>query len=126
MLQQDPCLPSPCGPNSQCRNMNGQPSCSCLSSYKGSPPNCRPECTINAECPTHLVCLNEKCTDPCSGLCGYLAQCSIVNHIPICSCPDGFTGDPFTICNPQQIPPPIQIETKCKCFEFPPPLANSK
>lgn len=94
----NPCLPSPCGPNSQCRNIGMTPSCSCLPEYTGSPPNCRPECSINAECSSNLACIREKCRDPCPGSCGVRAQCSVINHTPICSCPPGYTGDPFTNC----------------------------
>lgn len=95
----NPCVPSPCGPNSQCRDINGSPSCSCLPNYMGVPPNCRPECVINSECPSNMACIREKCRDPCPGSCGSGATCSVVNHTPICSCPEGFTGDPFSYCN---------------------------
>lgn len=103
----DPCVPSPCGPNSQCKNINGNPVCSCLINYVGSPPNCKPECTINAECSSNLACIREKCRDPCPGSCGASAQCSVINHTPICVCPEGYTGDPFTYCQvkPQEIEP---------------------
>lgn len=96
----DPCNPSPCGANSQCRNINGGPSCSCLATYVGSPPNCRPECTINSECPSNQACIREKCRDPCPGSCGFNARCSVINHTPICVCPEGYVGDPFTSCSP--------------------------
>lgn len=102
----NPCVPSPCGPNSQCRDVGGSPSCSCLSNYKGYPPNCRPECTISAECPSNLACINEKCRDPCPGSCGSNAVCNVLNHIPICTCSEGFTGDPFSRC--QFKPPEIE------------------
>ena len=94
----NPCLPSPCGPNSICRESGGNPSCSCASNYIGIPPNCRPECTINSECPLNLACIREKCMDPCPGSCGVGARCSVVNHAATCVCPEGFTGDAFTIC----------------------------
>lgn len=94
----NPCQPSPCGPNSQCREVNSQAVCSCLATYVGSPPGCRPECTVSAECPQNHACINQKCEDPCPGTCGLSAQCSTVNHSPICSCLPGFTGDPFTRC----------------------------
>lgn len=94
-------MPSPCGPNSQCRDIGGVPSCSCLASYVGSPPNCRPECSINQECLSSLACIQQKCRDPCPGSCGFGAQCSVINHTPICSCPEGFTGDPFANCHPK-------------------------
>lgn len=103
-IPRDPCLPSPCGPNSECRNANGVPSCSCLPNYFGSPPNCKPECTINSDCPSNLACINQRCRDPCPGSCGVLAQCSVINHTPICMCPDGYTGDPFRYCEVK--PPP--------------------
>lgn len=94
----NPCIPSPCGPNSQCRDIGGQASCSCLIGYMGSAPNCRPECTINSECPSNLACIQMKCKDPCPGSCGINALCSVINHIPVCTCQEGFIGDPFTNC----------------------------
>lgn len=96
----EPCSPSPCGPNSKCRVVNGQAVCTCLPEYRGIPPSCRPECIVNAECPPHLACINKKCTDPCPNTCGLRAQCITKNHNPICTCPAGFTGDPFTFCSP--------------------------
>lgn len=104
----NPCIPSPCGPNSQCRVINNNPSCSCLTNYFGVPPNCKPECTINAECSSNLACIREKCIDPCVGSCGLLALCVVTNHIPICTCAEDFTGDPFTRC----IPKPKGLFTK--------------
>jgi hypothetical protein len=95
----NPCVPSPCGPNSQCREVNSQAVCSCLPNYIGSPPGCRPECVVNSECPTQMACLNERCSDPCPNTCGIESNCRTVNHNPICSCPDGYTGDPFSRCS---------------------------
>lgn len=95
----DPCIPSPCGAFSECRDIGGVPSCSCLPTYRGSPPNCRPECTTSTECPANMACMQQKCRDPCPGLCGILAECSVTNHVPICSCLPDHTGDPFTQCS---------------------------
>lgn len=97
----DPCVPSPCGPFSQCRDVGGTAQCSCLPRYYGSPPQCHPECTINADCSPLLACINERCIDPCPGSCGINAQCKVVNHVPNCFCPDRYTGDPFTNCYPK-------------------------
>lgn len=94
----NPCLPSPCGPNSQCQERNGSPVCSCLQNFIGSPPNCRPECTINSECSSNLACINQKCKDPCIGACAVTGICNVINHVPTCTCPDGYTGDPFSNC----------------------------
>lgn len=99
-LYTEPCNPSPCGPYSQCRAVNGQAVCSCVPGYVGSPPACRPECTVNSDCGRNEACSNQKCRDPCPGSCGVGARCEVVNHNPICSCPPRYTGDPFTRCRP--------------------------
>lgn len=75
-----------------------RPVCSCNVGYLGAPPNCRPECIVNSECPFDKACFNKKCVDPCPGTCGYNAQCKVVAHSPICTCPPGQVGDPFTRC----------------------------
>jgi hypothetical protein len=100
MVPVNPCNPSPCGPNSQCRAPSGLAVCSCLTGYMGAPPSCKPECLVSAECPQNQACVNNKCTDPCLGSCGLNARCQVINHSPICSCPPGQTGDPFRSCYP--------------------------
>lgn len=96
----NPCVPSPCGANSQCRVIGTQAACSCLPNYVGRPPSCRPECVINEECPGNLACQNERCKDPCPGSCGSFATCIVIKHVPVCQCLGGYTGDPFTGCAP--------------------------
>lgn len=96
----NPCQPSPCGPSSQCREINHHAVCSCLPNYIGRPPSCRPECTSNYECSLALACIKEKCSDPCPGSCGAYASCSVVNHSPVCQCLPQYTGDPFSGCHP--------------------------
>lgn len=98
----NPCQPSPCGPNAECQVVNDQPSCSCLREFTGSPPNCRPECVSNSECSNQLACINQKCRDPCTNACGVNAVCNVVSHTPMCACSNGYVGDPFTQCLPQQ------------------------
>lgn len=95
----NPCIPSPCGPYSQCKVVGEAPACSCLPKYIGVAPNCRPECSISAECPGNLACQNEKCVDPCPGSCGFNAECSVANHVALCNCVPGYTGDPFSGCS---------------------------
>lgn len=110
----NPCVPSPCGPNSQCREVNGQAACSCLPNYVGRAPNCRPECTYNGECSNVLACKNLKCVDPCPGSCGFSAICRVVNHNAVCSCQQGYVGDPAVGCRPA--PPtskPCYMENFC-------------
>jgi len=96
-----PCEPSPCGLNAICRENNGVGSCTCLPDYLGDPyQECRPECTQNSDCLTRMACVDLKCRDPCPGTCGVNAQCQSVNHLPICICIPGYTGNPFTLCSP--------------------------
>lgn len=95
----NPCVPSPCGPSSQCRVVGSHAACSCLPNYVGRAPNCRPECTINEECPSNLACQAERCRDPCAGSCGAQTTCIVVKHSPVCNCQTGFTGDPFSGCS---------------------------
>ncbi|XP_065203541.1 neurogenic locus notch homolog protein 2-like [Planococcus citri] len=110
----NPCIPSPCGPNSQCRVIGSNPACSCLKNYVGRPPNCRPECTINEECPPHLACQNERCRDPCIGSCGAHSTCATVKHVPHCNCKIGYTGDPFTGCTLiVEVRPPESSQDPC-------------
>lgn len=96
----NPCDPSPCGSNSRCHiSPQGYATCSCLPGYRGSPPVCKPECVVSAECPQTQACLNQKCVDPCPGTCGVGANCYAICHNPICSCPSGYIGDPFVSCH---------------------------
>lgn len=98
IIPTNPCVPSPCGQYSQCRTINGAPSCSCLQNYFGTPPNCKPQCIVNSECRSNNACVREKCIDPCPGSCGLNAKCDVINHTPICSCVNGYIGNPFTSC----------------------------
>ena len=120
----DPCVPNPCGPNSEPpRNVGSRCQCSCLPEMIGSPPNCRPECVINSDCPSDKACINRKCQDPCPGLCGVNANCRVRNHVPICVCNQGYIGDPFSSCyrpittTPRPIDPcrpsPCGINAEC-------------
>lgn len=97
-----PCTPSPCGPYSECSvSSNGAAACSCKPGHIGSPPSCRPECLVSSECKLQKACVDRRCRDPCEGACGRGASCQVIAHSPICTCNDGFTGDPFTYCYPR-------------------------
>lgn len=94
-----PCSPNPCGLNAICQERNNAGSCSCLVGYFGNPyEGCRPECVVNSDCSENLACVNNKCQDPCTGLCGTNARCHVLNHIPNCACITGYTGDPYDNC----------------------------
>lgn len=60
--------------------------------------SCRPECTHNSDCAPNLACINNKCINPCTNLCGQNASCEVYNHIPICSCPPNTIGNAFFSC----------------------------
>lgn len=93
----DACNPTPCGPNASCNNGI----CTCSPEYQGDPyTGCRPECVTSTDCSINLACKNNKCVDPCQGTCGQNAVCNVFNHIPMCSCPAGTTGNAFAICTP--------------------------
>lgn len=97
----NPCEPSPCGSNAVCKQRNGAGACTCIDDYQGNPyEGCRPECVLSSDCPTNKACLRNKCQDPCPGVCGQLAECSVINHVPTCTCITGYVGDPFTECKP--------------------------
>lgn len=97
---QNPCYPSPCGPNSQCREINNQPVCSCVAGFLGSPPTCHPECAVNSDCRMDQACSNQRCIDPCPGACGVNAECRVVNHNPACYCIRRYTGNALVHCHP--------------------------
>ena len=119
----DPCRPSPCGINAECRERNGAAACTCLPGLFGDPyVECKPECTINAECPTNKACVNQKCVDPCPGVCGTYASCSVQNHNPSCTCDPGYTGDPFRYCTRiTTLPVPTEVINPC----FPSPCGSN-
>lgn len=96
-----PCDPNPCGTNAQCKTQNGAIDCSCPGNYVGDPfSSCRPECVLNTDCPRDKSCSRNRCVDPCAGACGDNADCRVANHIPVCSCKEAHTGDPYGSCRP--------------------------
>ena len=104
----EPCNPSPCGRNAECTERGQAASCRCILDYIGNPyVECKPECTVNSECPRDKACINNKCGDPCPGVCGAHATCSVNNHNAQCRCDPGYTGNAFVSCS--------RITT-CKCF----------
>ena len=111
----DPCNPSPCGSNAVCNNRGGAGACQCIPDYFGDPYlACRPECTINADCPSEKACQQLKCVDPCPGLCGVNALCRVINHVPTCTCLEGYIGDPFTSCRQKPIGEFCAVPSYCE------------
>ncbi|ETN62757.1 dumpy [Anopheles darlingi] len=97
------CPDNPCGKDAMCRlNTAAIPVCSCPFGYLGDPfKECiRPECISDGDCTEFQGCRKGKCVDPCIVSCGTNAECRTVHHVPICSCPAGYTGSPFERCDP--------------------------
>lgn len=95
-----------CGTNAICRTIGHTVSCRCPSNTKGDPKlSCdKIECSDNNECDSRKSCINAKCVDPCSlpNACGRSAACSTDNHVGICSCEPGTTGNPSLGCTQLQ------------------------
>ena len=99
--EQRPCDAHPCGTNAQCRQQGQAVSCICPPDYVGDPYSaCRPECVLNDDCPRDQSCVRNKCVNPCAGTCGINAECRVSNHVPVCTCLTGHTGDPYGACRP--------------------------
>jgi hypothetical protein len=97
----DPCNPSPCGVGAECRSQGNSATCKCPINYVGDPyTGCRPECVQNSDCPRDKSCANNRCINPCPGVCGLNAECRVINHYPVCSCLSGYTGDASSACRP--------------------------
>lgn len=108
---QDPCS---CAPEAQCRVDNHVATCKCLPGYIGDAYNrCqrvqieeRPQCTVDADCPSKMACFNNLCKNPCieTRPCGSNAVCSVVDSLPlrtmVCTCEPGFVGNADIGCKP--------------------------
>lgn len=109
------CSRNPCGTGARCQEtVGGRPVCSCPPGYQGNPLTyChRSGCLDHNECGQTQVCRNGECVNPCIGTCGVNAQCEVRNHVPTCSCPRGYRGDPFSSC--RQMDPGMQFNRTLK------------
>lgn len=101
----DPCVPHPCGPNTDCSvSPSGIAICRCKPGFFPKPDTitgCGPQCVSDSECAATQQCNGGRCVNPCDGApCGQNALCEVRNSRAICKCPSGYTGDPFTSCVP--------------------------
>lgn len=55
-----------------------------------------PGCLSDDDCSYNETCINRLCRNPCN--CGQNAKCIIQNHRPICSCEEGYEGNPNIAC----------------------------
>lgn len=104
----NPCLDNPCARNAECTVNNHKSTCICPSGLIGNPfINCyqesvqiTPECTSDYQCSNTEACINQRCENPCAenNPCFGNAECRVSNHRPLCSCPQGWGGDPKVQC----------------------------
>ena len=61
-------------------------------------------CEQDDDCPLYTACRNRQCINPCAedSPCAPSAICRVINHEPLCTCPDGFIGSPHTDCRPRK------------------------
>lgn len=57
-----------------------------------------PGCVSDNDCSNSEACINRLCRSPCSD-CGTNADCYVQNHRAICSCRNGFDGNPNIACH---------------------------
>ena len=64
------------------------------------PPDVIVGCRTDRDCPDFTACENRKCINPCAQRdpCARNAYCKVIMHQPVCTCPDGYIGDPRTNC----------------------------
>ena len=98
----DPCDPSPCGKNTECRAADHRPICLCKAGFAGDPiVECKQyECLKDQDCSSNMACINQECENPClsKDICGVNAQCQVSNHRAECSCPPDHYGNPQIEC----------------------------
>eukprot|EP00094_Tigriopus_californicus_P009915 TCALIF_09561-PA protein Name:"Protein of unknown function" AED:0.10 eAED:0.10 QI:107/0.66/0.7/1/0.22/0.4/10/0/355 len=59
------------------------------------------ECLVNEDCPRSEYCNQKKfqCEDPCNlNVCGKGSECKVQLNRPVCYCPMGFEGSPYSEC----------------------------
>merc|ERR1711892_961288 len=121
----DPCN---CAVNANCIVRSHRARCQCYEGYQGDPyntgcfpiPEPKPECTVDADCPSRLACLNEVCRNPSTTLtpCGQNAECTVQNTLPqrtmVCMCIPGYVGDADIACNlPPRPEPGCKSNSEC-------------
>lgn len=117
------CQIEQCGINALCTSTGHRAACKCAPGYVGNPLiECSPipktplpgpalECYTNDDCSDDRLCKNDHCINPCSGekTCGRGAFCHAHNHRHVCTCPQGFTGNPTVACVP-----PTDLTVGCR------------
>ena len=87
-------------------NIASKNSCACLLVVPQTEPTLAAGCANDDECPDHTACENRLCINPCAyrDPCARNAYCKVLGHKPVCTCPDGYIGDPRTECKLRKRP----------------------
>jgi len=107
---QNPCsVLEPCRRPSECQVVGSLPVrtmiCICPPGYISSGSGtCQPTapvkevggCVLDSDCPEEKSCDRGICKDPCN--CGPNAECRIKDHRPVCTCKQGYDGNPEIQC----------------------------
>jgi hypothetical protein len=95
----DPCLPSPCGPNTQCNeNRQGNPVCTCLEGFQPQPDTITGCGRVEARTPPPDPCLPSPC--------GPNTRCDVNRQgNAVCTCLPGHSPMPDTIQGCERIDP---------------------
>lgn len=98
----------PCTRPSTCEVISSEPMrtmiCICPDGYvSNGSGSCKPTksivkigCISDGDCENDKSCVNGICRNPCN--CGTNAECRIKDHKPICTCTQGYQGNPETKC----------------------------
>lgn len=105
----DGCESVHCGVRAKCITENHQSQCVCVDGFVGNAYDLVKGCELPHECSGDSGCLTDQVCRPgtdgirrCVSVCLY-ADCSITaecigqNHIAVCRCPAGYTGDPIDV-----------------------------
>ncbi|XP_059097864.1 uncharacterized protein LOC131892120 [Tigriopus californicus] len=75
------------------------------------------ECLVNEDCPRSEYCNQKKfqCEDPCNlNVCGKGSECKVQLNRPVCYCPMGFEGSPYSECT--KIPSRVGLRFRRSTF----------
>ncbi|GLH12973.1 Uncharacterized protein GBIM_17629, partial [Gryllus bimaculatus] len=106
----DPC-PGVCGNGAICRVVQHTPTCYCPEGTLGNPfVKCAPQiggpmCSVDSDCNPTSFCVNGRCENRCRTnppVCGLNTVCTANPRSVDCRCLEGFIGNPFKACFPQE------------------------
>lgn len=128
------CDDDTCAETAVCIGKQHQPKCHCPVGTKGNPfVDCSleqtpvlqtPECSIDSDCASQLVCTNSHCTNPCAinSVCSPDQECRVLDSSPLrtimCQCPSDAILDPSGRCIAiVSVQPQCRTDNECSNVE---------